>query len=280
MNFSTVATSARRPASRDRRSSSGPVTPWASRAALASSVARPYAELILWRPLPSARATKESRGIEIATARAFGPAGTCSRMIVSVCSWPSSSPARSSASSPGGRGLPDASVRLSSPTRSAVNGCSGSGATVRLLMTSLVTTRSVSVRWTIQPYPVPTSNASDSIAATARPIAPATRRSRRATPLIARIVARRRGWAPHERRRRRRREVPRRHRTRHGRARRRGDAGHPIMIGRHERRCRSRLGDRYLTAVTPRVRARSSTSPNGASTGTIGGSAAPGAPIR
>ena len=102
--------------------------PPAPRAAFASSVARPYAELILWGPLPSARATKESRGIEIATARAFGPAGTCSRMIVSVCSWPSSTPARSSASSSGGRGLPDASVRLSSPTRSAVNGCSGSGA--------------------------------------------------------------------------------------------------------------------------------------------------------
>ena len=48
------------------------MTPWASRAAFASSVARPYAELILWRPRPSARATKESRGIEIATARAFG----------------------------------------------------------------------------------------------------------------------------------------------------------------------------------------------------------------
>ena len=185
----------------------------------------------------SARATKESRGIEIATARAFGPAGTCSRMIVSVCSWPSSSPARSSASSSGGSGLPDASVRLSNPTRSAVNGCSGAGATVRLVMTSLVTTRSVSVRWTIQPYPVPISKASDSIAATrapdrARDHAQQAGDSAHRTPLAALahrhpvpdgppaqegatglpgIVARRPGRAPHERRR----AVPPRRATRH-----------------------------------------------------------------
>ena len=42
--------------------------------------------LILCLPLPSARVTYESRGMEIATAGSLGSAGTCSRMIVSVCS--------------------------------------------------------------------------------------------------------------------------------------------------------------------------------------------------
>ena len=217
--------------------------------------------------------TKESRGIEIATARAFGPAGTCSRMIVSVCSWPSSAPARSSASSSGGSGLPDASVRLSSPTSSAVNGCSGSGAAVRRA-DDVAGDDAVGQRPLDRPA-VPGADQQrerqhrgDRAPDRARrPGAPGGRlrsshapsptgRSGEARHRPSEIVTRG-GAAPATR------TSATRGATGHGpdRARRRGDGGHALMIGRHERRCRSRLGDRYRTAVTPCVRDAPSTSP-------------------